>query len=69
MVRQAGAGVAFAPEDAAALAEAAKALAGMAPAALQALGARGQAFYREQLSLAVGVQQFGAVFRRVAGQG
>lgn len=69
MVAQADAGVAFEPESPEALARAAEHLAVLGPEALAQMGARGRAFYREQLSLEVGVAQFGAIFRRLGEAG
>jgi colanic acid biosynthesis glycosyl transferase WcaI len=55
MVESAGAGLAFAPEDARALADAAKALANMSPDARAAMGRAGANYYRSHLAFDLGV--------------
>ena len=68
LVRQSGGGVVAESENAAALAQAAEALAGTPPQALAAMGQQAQQFYRERLALAVGVGRFGALFQQLAEQ-
>ena len=55
LVSQADAGVVVPPQNAPALADAIAQLAAMTPAERAAMGARGQAFYQQQLSLGTGV--------------
>jgi colanic acid biosynthesis glycosyl transferase WcaI len=66
LVRESGAGIVVESENPEALAQAAEALAALPPAALAAHGRKGQSFYREQLSLRVGVAKFGAIFMNLA---
>lgn len=66
LVRQSGGGVVAESENAAALAQAAEALAGTPPQALAAMGQQAQQFYRERLALAVGVGRFGTLFQQLA---
>ena len=68
LVRQSGGGVVAESENAAALAEAADALANTAPQALAAMGKHAQQFYAQHLALAVGVGRFGELFRRLASE-
>lgn len=68
LVAQSGGGVVVNSEDAAALAEAAEALAFMEPGALAAMGQQAQRYYRDQLSLEVGAARFAAIFKRLASQ-
>jgi glycosyltransferase involved in cell wall biosynthesis len=67
LVRAAGAGVCVGPEDPAALAGAVCELSRLAPAALEAMGARGRAYYERHLSMSAGADRFEALFREVAG--
>jgi glycosyltransferase involved in cell wall biosynthesis len=64
LVEEAGAGLAFAPGDPAALADAVVALAARPPAAREAMGAAGRAFYDARLSLRAGVDAFERSFVR-----
>jgi glycosyltransferase involved in cell wall biosynthesis len=64
LVEEAGAGLAFAPGDPAALADAVVALAAWPPAAREAMGAAGRAFYDARLSLRAGVDAFERSFVR-----
>lgn len=66
LVRESGGGVVAPSEQAEAIAEAAQALAALAPDALLAMGQRANAYYREHLALDVGVGRFGDIFRRLA---
>ena len=66
LVVQSGGGVVAQAENANALAEAADALAGMAPEALQAIGNKAQRYYQQQLALRVGVAKFGVIFKRLS---
>lgn len=54
LVQEAGAGIAFEPENPDALAQAVRALAGLDASSREAMGYRGVQFYRQRLSLAVG---------------
>ena len=67
LVRAAGAGIVFAPGQAAALAQAAGELQEMPEAARQRMGDAGRAYYEAHLSLAAGVQAFEEEFMRAAG--
>lgn len=67
LVEEAGAGLAFAPEDAGDLVAAAKALAAMTPQARSAMGSAGAAFYREHLSFDKGVSALEQALRRASG--
>lgn len=69
LVRDSGGGVVAASEDPAALAAAAEQLAALAPERLQAMGEAARAYYRQHLSLAVGVARFAAIFRRLGTRG
>lgn len=66
LVVQSGGGVVAQSENSNALAEAADALASMAPEALQAMGNRAQRYYQEQLALQVGVAKFGVIFKQLS---
>lgn len=66
LVRRSGGGVVFHPGDPEALAEAAVGLCHLGPAGLSALGARGQAFYRDELSLDVGLSRYERVLAEAA---
>jgi glycosyltransferase involved in cell wall biosynthesis len=66
LVQDAGAGVCVDPENPQVLASAICDLAGLAPEALAAMGARGRAYYEAHLSIAAGVDRFEAVFREAA---
>jgi len=65
LVRTSGGGVVAESENARSLADAALSLAALSPAERDAMGARAQAYYREHLSLEVGVSRFGAIFRKM----
>ena len=67
LVRAAGAGIVFAPGQAAALAQAVDTLLAMPESARQRMGGAGRAYYEAHLSLAAGVQAFEEEFRRAAG--
>lgn len=64
LVRAAGAGIVFAPEQAAALAQAIDTLLAMPESAREKMGCAGRAYYEAHLSLATGVQAFEEEFRR-----
>jgi lipopolysaccharide/colanic/teichoic acid biosynthesis glycosyltransferase/glycosyltransferase involved in cell wall biosynthesis len=66
LVERAGGGVAFAPDDAEALAAAVTALAALPAEERDAMGRRGAAFYDEHLSLASGARAFEGVLDRAA---
>jgi glycosyltransferase involved in cell wall biosynthesis len=63
LVRRASAGPVVPPEDAPAMAEAVATLAHLSPEERARLGANGRAFYQQELSMAVGLEQFQSVFR------
>jgi Glycosyltransferase len=67
LVRAAGAGIVFAPEQATALAQAVEELLAMSESARQKMGVAGRAYYEAHLSLASGVQAFEEEFMRAAG--
>ena len=67
LVRTAGAGIVFAPGQAAALALAVDELLAMPESARERMGVAGRAYYEAHLSLAAGVRSFEDVFMRVAG--
>lgn len=67
LVDAAGAGITFAPEDADALAAAAKRLAAMTQQERDAMGRRGAAFYREHLSFNKGVEALESALVQAAG--
>jgi glycosyltransferase involved in cell wall biosynthesis len=67
LVRAAGAGIAFAPGEAAALAQAVDELLAMPDSARQRMGVAGRAYYQAHLSMAAGVQAFEEEFMRAAG--
>lgn len=69
LVREAGAGVCVPPEDPEALAAAVCDLAAAPPEALDAMGARGRAYYQAHLSFAAGVARVDELLRRVAAGG
>jgi glycosyltransferase involved in cell wall biosynthesis len=66
LVKQSGGGVVAPSEDAQALADAAQSLANMDPNALSKMGQQSKVFYEQHLSLAVGVENFGNLFDRLA---
>ena len=68
LVEEAGAGFSATPEDAASVADAVCRFAALPREALDAMGARGAAFYQEHLSVRVGVARFGEVFERVVAE-
>ncbi|HEU4950671.1 MAG TPA: glycosyltransferase family 4 protein [Holophagaceae bacterium] len=68
LVREAGAGLLFPPEDAGALAEAVLALMRMPPARREALGAAGRSFYRARLSVTAGTAAFVRALRAARGE-
>jgi len=63
LVRESGGGVIAASEEPRVLAASAEALAAMAPEALADMGAKARRHYREHLSLQIGVERFGALFK------
>ena len=67
LVRAAGAGIVFAPEQAAALAQAVDKLLAMPESARERMGVAGRAYYEAHLSMAAGVQAFEEEFMRAAG--
>ena len=64
IVRDARAGVLFTPEDVDSLVDAIRRLVQMTPAERDSMGARGAAFYRDRMSLRIGVDQFEQTFNR-----
>lgn len=68
MVDQAGAGLAFQPENAAALADAAERLAAMTPEDRARMGEAGRHYYRDHLSFEAGVSTIEAQLRAAAGR-
>ncbi len=68
LVREARAGVCVSPENPTELAAAVAGLACASTAELEALGDQGRAFYRENLSLKMGVKRFEKLLRVVAGE-
>ena len=67
LVREAGAGACFDPEDPEALAEATLSLHRLASGARAEMGHRARAFYRDRLSLRVGTRAFLELFTRARG--
>lgn len=65
MVTASGGGLVIPPENAEALAEAVRQLAAMSSAEHAAMGTRGRAYYKAELSIERGVGAFDALFRRV----
>jgi glycosyltransferase involved in cell wall biosynthesis len=65
MLERAGAGLACEPEQPGDIARAVKEFVAMPPESRAAMGASGASFYRNQLSLSVGVQKFERVFQDV----
>lgn len=65
MIAASGSGIVVPPEDAGALADAVQQLAEMDAAERAAMGARGRAYYKAELSVERGVSSFDALFRRV----
>ena len=68
LVKLSGGGVVIESEHAAALADAAEALAMMSSEMLAEMGQKVQRYYRDQLASKVGIAKFGAIFRQVAGR-
>ena len=66
LVRAAGAGVVFEPENASALADAVRHLRAMGPEQRRELGRSGVRYYRDNLSLSVGSRAIGEVLSKVA---
>jgi glycosyltransferase involved in cell wall biosynthesis len=64
IVREAGAGILFAPEDPDSLVDVIRHLARMTPAERESMGAKGAAFYQDRMSLRIGVDQFEQTFKR-----
>lgn len=64
VIREAGAGVAFLPEDPASLAEAIDSLRGRGEAERQRMGENGRAFYREHFRMDEGVRRMESVFEK-----
>ena len=62
IVEEAGAGLAFTPQDPTALSEAVLTLGGMSAERRAAMGRAGRLYYREKLSLEVGVAKFARLF-------
>ncbi|WP_116092028.1 sugar transferase [Sphingomonas crusticola] len=62
MVEEAGAGIAFPPQDPHALVEAALAMAELSEPERRQMGQRGALYYAERLSLPIGAQAFSAIF-------
>jgi glycosyltransferase involved in cell wall biosynthesis len=67
LIRGAGAGACFHPEDSEALAEATLGLYRLAPGTRAEMGDRARAFYRDRLSLSVGTRAFLGLFTRALG--
>jgi glycosyltransferase involved in cell wall biosynthesis len=67
LVKRAGAGIVFAPEDAGAMVNAIERLAGMDEAERAEMGATGRRFYDRELAMGVGVAQFERLLRAAAG--
>jgi lipopolysaccharide/colanic/teichoic acid biosynthesis glycosyltransferase len=63
IIEQTSAGISFEPENSADLASAVRALTNLSEPELRLMGERGQAFYREHMSLAVGARSFSRVLR------
>jgi lipopolysaccharide/colanic/teichoic acid biosynthesis glycosyltransferase len=66
MVRSAGAGIAFEPQSAASLAAAVRQMVELTPAQRQAMGDAGAAYYRKNLSLAVGAERFASLLEEAS---
>ena len=66
LVTQSGGGVVAESENAAAITEAAEALAALASEQLHAMGQRARSYYQQHLAMAIGVAKFGVIFRRLA---
>jgi lipopolysaccharide/colanic/teichoic acid biosynthesis glycosyltransferase len=62
IVEEAGAGLAFTPQDPASLTEAVLTLSGMSPEERAAMGRSGRTYYRENLALEVGAAKFVRLF-------
>jgi colanic acid biosynthesis glycosyl transferase WcaI len=65
LVAKSGGGVSCEPEDPQSIAEEVTRLEAMDPSELQAMGARGEAFYRSELSLEIGTLRFLQIFDQV----
>lgn len=65
LVSEAGAGLAFQPQNAQSLADAIRKLCGMSPTELDELGGAGKKYYQDHLAFAAGVTQIEATFRAV----
>lgn len=65
LVARSGGGVSCEPEDPRSIAEAVTRLEAMDPSELQAMGERGKAFYRSELSLEIGTLHFLRIFDQV----
>jgi colanic acid biosynthesis glycosyl transferase WcaI len=68
LVSRSGGGVTCEPEDPRSIADAVTRLEAMDPLELRAMGARGEAFYRSELSLEIGTSRFLRVFEQVVTQ-
>ncbi|WP_414657593.1 sugar transferase [Deinococcus sp. VB343] len=68
MVKAAGAGIAFEPQNPEALARAVQEMLALTPAQRQSMGAAGREYYFAELSLAAGAQHFAQIFEQVARQ-
>lgn len=66
LVQQAGAGIAFEPENAEALADAVETLADMPRAEREAMGLRGREYYVKNMAFEVGMDKLARLYRRVA---
>lgn len=66
LVQAADAGIAFEPENAAALAAAVRTLSNMPGDAREAMGARGRAYYLEKMAFDVGMDKLAELYRRIA---
>jgi glycosyltransferase involved in cell wall biosynthesis len=62
LISRSGGGVTFSPSDPEDLARSLRALAELSPSALREMGARGQAYYHEHLSLDIGYRRMAQIF-------
>lgn len=69
LVRAAGSGIAFEPENAQALAAAVRSLCDMPRDTREAMGQRGRTYYLDHMSFEVGMDRLAQVYRHVCGRG
>ena len=69
LVLRASGGIVAHSENAEELAKAAEQLAALSPEMLLKMGQSAQSFYKEHLALSVGVNKFGAIFKKLASKG